>query len=309
MHQCEEHIEVYTNYDPTRTTSLRNEWVRKMNGRFDELTTVIRKAVVVKDCFGLKRGITTQQMTEPPANAFAFEDSRQKVEAFMRWLRHQVDTGILTLAQYRQLRRGIEQEWTDRYVYDSYRRGVLRARHEMLVLGLAILSIEASGGIDNILSTPPHSDRLALLYARIFGDLQKVTDTMSGDISRVLTQSFLTGDGPVIIADKLRAVIDGTNADELGITDTLGRHISAKKRAEMIARTEVIRAFHLAAIQEYRNWGILGIRIKVEWRTAGDARVCEQCAPMEGQVFTLDEIEGMIPVHPNCRCLALPVII
>ena len=42
--------------------------------------------------------------------------------------------------------------------------------------------------------------------------------------------------------------------------------------------------------------------------TAGDDRVCEKCAALEGRIFTLDEIEFLIPLHPNCRCLALPYI-
>jgi SPP1 gp7 family putative phage head morphogenesis protein len=95
---------------------------------------------------------------------------------------------------------------------------------------------------------------------------------------------------------------------DLGITDTLGRFIPAQRRAEMLARTEIIRAHHLATIQEYRNWGVLGIYVKGEWKTAGDDRVCSQCASLEGNIYTLDEIESMIPLHPNCRCIALPYI-
>ena len=102
--------------------------------------------------------------------------------------------------------------------------------------------------------------------------------------------------------------IDGTGVGTLGITDKLGRFIPAQRRAEMIARTELIRAHHLATIQEYRNWGVLGIKVKGEWKTAGDSRVCERCAELEGKIFTLDEIEPMIPFHPLCRCLALPYI-
>jgi SPP1 gp7 family putative phage head morphogenesis protein len=73
-----------------------------------------------------------------------------------------------------------------------------------------------------------------------------------------------------------------------------------------LARTELIRAHHLATIQEYRNWELLDIRVKAEWATARDDRVCPKCAALDGKVFTLDEIEPMIPLHPNCRCIALP---
>jgi SPP1 gp7 family putative phage head morphogenesis protein len=94
----------------------------------------------------------------------------------------------------------------------------------------------------------------------------------------------------------------------LGITDKIGRFIPAKVRAEMIARTEIIRALHLAAVEEYRQWGVKGIVVMAEWRTAHDAKVCAKCASMEGQVFTLDEIEYKIPAHPDCRCFILPIM-
>jgi len=54
-----------------------------------------------------------------------------------------------------------------------------------------------------------------------------------------------------------------------------------------------------------------GVRVKAEWKTAGltDARTCDECRELEGHVFSLDEIEKMIPKHPNCRCVALPYLV
>ena len=308
MLQCDQHITTYVNYDPTRTTSLRNKFARDMDKRFNELIRVIRNAIVDQDCFGL-RGITTQQMNEPGYRAFAFPRSRDKIEAFMRWLKEQVERGVLTVAQIRQIGEAMEKEWTDIYIYDSYKRGVMRARTEMLAIGMAVPSIEASGGIASVLSAPFHIDRVGAIYTRTFSGLTGITSAMENLISQVLAQGIIDGDNPLVIARKLRAVIDGTGMGTLGVTDTTGRFIPAKRRAEMLARTEIIRAFHLAAIAEYRNWGVLGIKVKAEWRTAKDAKVCPECGSMEGQRFTLDEIEPMIPLHPFCRCFALPVMI
>jgi hypothetical protein len=75
----------------------------------------------------------------------------------------------------------------------------------------------------------------------------------------------------------------------------------------MIARTETIRAHHLANIQEYRNWAVAGVIVQAEWVTAGDNRVCLKCGEMaKAGPYTLDQIETMIPAHPMCRCIALP---
>jgi SNF2 family DNA or RNA helicase len=52
----------------------------------------------------------------------------------------------------------------------------------------------------------------------------------------------------------------------------------------------------------------MGIDVKAEWKTAGDNRVCDLCNALEGKIFSIDEIEDMIPLHPECRCISLPYI-
>lgn len=296
-------------YDPTFTTALRNAFARSMHRRFFELVKVIRKGVVDLDCFGLRRDpLSVLQMYPPEREAFAFVRSSRKIEEFMRWLRTQVENGVLTVQEYDQIGRGIEEAWTNLYISDSYKRGVIRARQEMRKAGLNVPSVDDSGGIDMILGMPIHIDRLGLLFTRVYSDLKGITDAMDAQIGRVLAQGIADGDGPRLLARKLISTINGTDMGDLGITDTLGRFIPAQRRAEMLARTEIIRAHHQAMIQEYRNWELLEIYIQGEWKTAGDDRVCEKCASLEGRVFTLDEIENMIPYHPNCRCIALPYV-
>jgi len=89
---------------------------------------------------------------------------------------------------------------------------------------------------------------------------------------------------------------------DLGMTDKLGRYIPAMRRAMMLARSELIRAYATAELQEFRNWGVMGVTGEAEFRDAGDDRVCEICSSLNGKRFTLDEAEGIIPVHPSCRC-------
>lgn len=297
-------IQVNNNYDPTRTTVLRNAFAREMRRRFRELTRVIWQAIVEQDVFGLRPGL--YQLTVPAREAFAFPRSADKLSSFMTWLQGQIDTGILEIRELAQVGVGIEGAWTNRYVHDSYKRGVIRARYELIKAGFDVPTIDATGGIAVSMSTPFHIDRLGLLYTRVYSGLKGITAAMDTQISRVLAQGIADGDGPRLLARKMISVINGTGMGELGITDTLGRFIPASRRAEMLARTEIIRAHHQATIQEYRNWAVEGVVVKAEFVTAGDDRVCEQCLALERQVFTLDQIEGMIPVHPQCRCIALP---
>ncbi len=298
-----ETVDIYTvskRYDPTYTTPLRNAFAKDMRRRFKELTDVIWEGVVVRDCFGLDRGVHTLQMSPTGFNQFAFMRDPEKVEAFMAWLQEQVDKGLLKVSTFQQIGTSIEAAWTNMYVYDSYKRGVLRARQELQKAGVQIPSIEDSGGIGVVLGTPFHMDRIGLLFTRVYGELKNITGAMDLQISKVLAQGLIDGDGPRLIARKLIATINGTGVDKLGITDTLGRFIPARRRAEMLARTEVIRAHHIGSIQEYRNWAVEGVTVMAEWSTAGDDRVCDKCASLEGKIFTLDEIEPLIPLHPQC---------
>jgi len=144
------------------------------------------------------------------------------------------------------------------------------------------------------------------LYSRTFSDLKGITSAMDTQISRVLAQGIADGKHPRDLAKLLTKTISGPMGD-LGITDTLGRFIPAERRAKILARTEIIRAHHAATIQEYRNYEVEGVRVKAEWMTAGDGRVCGSCAALEGNVYSLDVIESKIPLHPQCRCIALPV--
>ena len=296
-------------YDPTHTTFLRNTFARQMNKRFNELIIVIKKSVNTNDCFGLSpKTIHSLQMNPAQPGAFAFPRSAEKVAEFMKWLQKQVDAGIVRVGTAQQLGSAVNSAWTNMYILDSYKRGVIRARYEMIKAGMDVPSIENSGGINIIMGLPFHIDRLGLLYSRVFTDLQGITAAMDSIISRILTQGLIDGDGPVLLARKLVAAINGTGIGDLGIIDKIGRFIPAAVRAEMLARTEIIRAFADAQLVEFANWGVEGVSAQAEFQTAGDDRVCPICASLQGKVYTLAEASGVIPVHTRCRCCWLPYI-
>lgn len=89
--------------------------------------------------------------------------------------------------------------------------------------------------------------------------------------------------------------------------DRLLRH-----RAVTIARTEVIRATNAgqqAVWNDAQQEGLLPFDTGRTWIVTPDDRLCELCAPMDGQTVGLNEPfqsdEGPVdypPLHPNCRC-------
>lgn len=284
------------NYDPTRTTVLRAQFMKDMDRRFVSLGRLIKKAIIEDDVFGLIEPkhllvkIINVNTDTPGKEAFKFSTSQDKVSQFMKWLKEQERKGLIQTTTINTLGTPIEKAWTDQYIADSYKRGVTRARYEMGAAGMGTPGIEETGGISASMSTPFHMDRVGMLYARTFEDLKGITAAMDSAISRILSQGMVDGDGPRSLAGK---IVDAT-----GIS---------RNRAMTLARTEIIRAHHSAMVQEYKNWAVEGVVVKAEWVTAG-FNVCPVCASRENKIYTLDEVEGMIPAHPNCRCIALPTM-
>jgi SPP1 gp7 family putative phage head morphogenesis protein len=299
-------------YDPTHTTVLRNTFVREMDRRFDSIVNVIKISVIDNDCFGLK-DIQANVGTEVAAagwQAFNYRLSQEKIAKFMEWLQIQVNNGILSVGEYEQIGTAVNSAWTNKYILDSYKRGVIRARIELQKAGYNVPSIESTGGVEMAVILPMHLDRIGLLYTRAYTDLKGITAQMDTYISRILAQGMADGDSPLLLARKMVATINGQGIGDLAMKDTLGRFISAKVRAETLARTEIIRAHHAATIQEYRNWAAFDVIVKAEVQTAGDDKVCPACdALAKGGPYSLDVAENMIPAHPNCRCCTLPVVI
>jgi len=102
----------------------------------------------------------------------------------------------------------------------------------------------------------------------------------------------------------LDGVVNGKSVNEIaneleiaGISP-LNRH-TAQQRAKMIARTEVNSVKNNARLQAYKDNGVRWVDIN----TKGDIRVCQDCINIESNnPYTIEEVDGILPVHPNCRC-------
>ena len=76
-----------------------------------------------------------------------------------------------------------------------------------------------------------------------------------------------------------------------------------QQRAEMIAITERSRAFNTGKLQTYMDYGVQ----LVDVFTMHDEKVCQQCIDLENNnPYTIQEAEGLLPVHPRCRCVYKP---
>ena len=300
-------------FDPTKTLILRKEFVTQFKARFTSIAQASTQSIVNNDCFGLRGpqiGLAAQE--RPPdtwkndvnpisPRQFAFRNNADKISGFMEWLEEMEQAAIFQTVKSPSLGTGLTHQWTDLYISRAYKKGMIWGRVQikknkdlMDNLNLAQDDINTDSiYIQRSFNTTVHADRVGILYTRTFSDLKGITAAMDAQISRILAEGMALGQSPIKIARQITKKIS-----------TVGIH-----RATILARTEVIRAHHLASIQTYRSYGVKGVVVHAEWLTAGDSRVCSSCKPLEGKVFTLDKITPLIPVHPQCRCAALPVVI
>lgn len=153
--------------------------------------------------------------------------------------------------------------------------------------------------------------------------------------------SFLKKDGlkfakevNAVTKDKiLKAISDGTEAGEgiIQIKDRVKEVFTEAKdsRAFAIARTESSRASNFGITEGYRQSKVVKGK---EWVTAFDERTCDYCLAMNGKIVNLennffdegDDFKprgtdkpmdldyadvGEPPLHANCRCTTIPVLI
>lgn len=302
--------------DPTRTLTVRQRFVADMRSRFALLMRDIREAVIDLDVLAIGNPRPAINASGLSTKAFDFLRDDQKVEAFVAWLNSKAEEyllsagrrGLRTIGQISPTVSDARASWMTAYLDSAYQQGIRRARQELRKRGIDIDEGQLGGGpIMVAFNGPIHVDRVGLIYTRAYSSLKAITSAMESTVSDVLAMGMAEGMGPRQIARLLNKAITG-QGESMAIIDSLGRKIPAKRRAEILARTEIIRAHHSANIGEYRAAGMMGIQIQAEHLTAGDARVCPICAPLNGKLYSIDEAEYIIPVHPQCRCVALPYI-
>lgn len=269
--------------DPTRTTALRLAFVRRLRKQFAALKRRVVELVGEQDSFGLAR---------PPllANAdFQFTSSPDKIVEFQKRLAKDFEATVS----------GDDAEalWT-KYIQEGFKKGANRSYEDVKAKAKAASDKSPDyhkGAKDEFLKSsfnhPETIEKAKLLAGRAFDELEDVTSRMSTLMSRSLTDSLVQGKNPREAAKDLAKQVD------IGLT-----------RATLIARTEIIRAHAEGQLLAMDKLGVKSLGVMVEWSTAGDDAVCPECEDMEGQVFSIADAYGMLPLHPNCRCAWIPAV-
>ena len=149
--------------------------------------------------------------------------------------------------------------------------------------------------------------------------LQKFGGILITDINRTTREKLM---------DTLSEGFDnGESIDQLKARVKKTFKEATTSRAEAIARTEALRASNAATVEAYRQSGVVEAK---EWLTERDEKACVFCLEQDGKVLGLNKdffkagqtIEvngekltigvlavGEPPLHTNCRCTTIPVLV
>lgn len=276
--------------DPTRTTLLRKRFIKEITTGFNLLKQEIVKLIEKEDAFGLRQrnhnpsGLVTHQR-------YVALTTTQQLNAFKQWLQTQVNQGIL---------KGVDtgaKNWLEQYIRDAYEKGSGRSFDDYMTKYKDFYGKPSDfyqGTKEEFLRSsfrrPASVERVSLMASRAYTDLKGVTDAMSTQMNRIMTEAIIQGKSPRDLARELNRAVEGIG----------------KRRAETIARTETIRAHADGQLEALKNLGVTDVGVMVEWSTAGDNMVCELCSSLDGTVIKIKDATSLIPRHPNCRCAWMP---
>jgi SPP1 gp7 family putative phage head morphogenesis protein len=199
-----------------------------------------------------------------------------------------------------------------------------QARYRKLLANITEV-YEAAGGRAATLTA--EAQRIGALHGyQVAGDLLDLT--MPGS-----TIAFATGEVPAEAVNRFASATTlgsplndvfsrwGSQAVQIfeqtigaGITEGHGLRKTARRlhqqlagqgtrsAVERIVRTESMRAFRGAQVDQYRRSGDVQ---RVRWVAALSQRTCLYCLHMHNQTFPIDE--APTSQHPNCRCTLTPV--
>ena len=91
------------------------------------------------------------------------------------------------------------------------------------------------------------------------------------------------------------------------VQDTLS---STRSRAKMIAQTELSMAYNSGALERLREYNeISSTKMRKYWHGFKFSEsTCTYCRPRIGTDYAIDDNSEVLPAHPRCRCIWLPIL-
>jgi len=271
------------------TSLIRSAFLKELRKRLRRIREAIRDLFFKRNFLGdqelgLLRVPRKQRVVvlQSAVWNYVFEESEDELSQFESYLRTVFDKELF------------EGNWIDRYIERAYADTLERkSRHldQMLARHRELAKHLPSPDIAVNLLAPQRPEKVARLARRSYESLKGFEGDAVNRLKLILLDGLAHGERSTEIVPRM--------LEEFGFL--------TERRAEVIARTEIIRAHAEGALDLYSSYSeSLKVRVIVEFSATEDNRVCPKCASLEGLTFTLQDARGLIPVHPNCRCTFIP---
>jgi len=166
----------------------------------------------------------------------------------------------------------------------------------------------------------PLLDNIAVLAGQEAYKLLGTTDVyLSANIRkrveenvRLFTESMIETDRAKMVDIITNGLANGSSIPQIRGEVQASFETMKASQAQLITRTEVLRASNQAQLDAYTQSGVVEAQ---QWLATDP---CPECAPYDGEVVALDASfyssdnafqDGEPPLHPNCRCVLIPVLI
>lgn len=152
------------------------------------------------------------------------------------------------------------------------------------------------GSDKNVLWTTGDKNTLRHLLDYDMGLIKDVSEELRGHVADSIFQGIMQGESIPEITDRIKDIPE--------FEPLPGTKLTAQQRAELIARTETMRAQNTGALNTYKQYGLTHVEII----PGPDA--CDDCIDFAETYnpLTIEEAEGVLPLHPNCGCVYGPVL-
>jgi hypothetical protein len=280
--------------DPTRSAGIRQHGRAQVNHRIFELHSNLRINLQEQDIFGLR-------IKEQPESIFAWlESNAQKLGRAEPMLQNMVETALAT-----------PPDWLRETITMAVERGIAQAFKELSKLDFEIDAVDPSE------TNEFHSTKAA-------NEVQGISWETRRRLLRHVGKAIETRQRPTELMREIRLSLEKIT----------------RRRLILLVNTAVVGAINAGKLLTYRAHDVEMVGIEPEWLpdnrarryhpvadhyhprrvgiwrdaelvnvlTAGDDSVCEDCEDIAGDgPYTLDEAQGLIPAHPNCRCAFVPL--
>lgn len=269
---------------PSRMAARQERFRKEVERRIRELSRALRITVRDNNALDLGDGGGPQSprdiLQQDPVDRFEFVTQTGKESAFVEWWNGAVDEGLLDPMDLDAV--GSGEHWTATHIDSAYEDGIRWSDPRLKEFGVE-LDEPAAG---TIVQRPTHQEALRTVRTRAYENLEDISEEMSDEIGRILSDGLGEGIGPNEMARRM--------TDEV--------RASKNSRGRTLARSEVMNAHSVATGARYQEMG-------VEYANIATSEPCSICAGFrDAGPHPLQEAVDALPLHPNCVCCAVPAM-